>query len=480
MKNIILALFCILIASVYSQETVFKFTNSYKSNTFTSHDEVLPIVNSKNNDISIMFIDKRKIYGYLIDETHKIIDSLSTEKRPRKYKIALGNSISKNNDYSIYLTNNAKSKFASINFSYKEKKTTITELDLKFTDENLVQSVSVNNNFYLISVKANNQLNIYSFDEKVVKKHSIDLSSMKFMGRNMELTLGSSFNYSFNNFNTSININKLDENSINALEQTSGYTKMYVRDNQVIFTFDKNNDYTQILTIDLKTYKATFKKVNKIYKFKAKNSNSYLFEDKIFQVSSNSKKLFFLIKDYKTADILAQYTINIDEPILFKNTPIIQYGGAYANKRILKKTKQYLRKVATANIGIAVNRINNKYLITLGGYKEIKTGGAGMGMGFGIPMGSFGGVSIFFNPAGFAYNSYSRTKSVSFKTLLDTKFEHLKESLPENAFDLIKNYQDNYDNPQKGESIFKYKEYYILGHYNFGNQFYQLHKFINE
>ena len=85
-------------------------------------------------------------------------------------------------------------------------------------------------------------------------------------------------------FNPEIKLNKFEENSINSLEDTSKYNKLYIKGTKLIFTFDKNNNFTQILTIDLNTYKHSYKRINKIGKniFNAKKSNSYLFEDKIF------------------------------------------------------------------------------------------------------------------------------------------------------------------------------------------------------
>jgi hypothetical protein len=483
MKKTAISFLILLISiSLFSQKTILRVENNFKKKqSFSSNDDVLPIYNYNTKNLALLFIDKRKIYNYLFDENLNKIDSMSTEKRPRKYKNPLGSSIF-DNDYRVFLTDKSKEKFASIHFSFNNKTTTISELELNFTNTNeyFVQSISHQNKFYIITIEYNsNNLKVYSFDKNAkFMAHKIDLSSYKIMNRNYEDKLSAIFFSTNIGFNPSIKINKFDENSISALEQTSDYIKMYVRDNKVIFTIDNNNEYTQVLTIDLNSYKSTFRKINKIDKFKAKNSNSYLFEDKIFQVASNSNELYFIIRDYQTAELLNQYTIKKDAPISFKNSPIIQYGGAYAYKRVLTKSKQFLRKISNADIGITVDRVKNNYQVTLGGVKEINSGGVGMGMG--MPVGSFGGISMFFNPAGFAYSSYKNTKSVTIKTILDNNFKHIEGTISKNAYDLLKEYQDSYDNPKKGETLFKYKGYFIFGHYNYSNLFYQLHKFINE
>ena len=481
-KTTLSILLIFIINSLLAQETVFNIKNSF-SNSLTFED-VLPIVNKENNDISLLFIDRRRIYNYLIDSDFKVKDSLKTDKRPRKYKIALGSSVS-NNDYRVYLSNSTKNKFATINFSFETKKTTVKELDISFDkySEYFVQSMSVNNRFYILSLIYNSSiLNIYSFDDNAkYTKHSIDLSEYEFMDKIKAESL--SIQFFTTGMDPTIKLNKFKENSINSLEETSDYTKLYIKDNKFIFTFDINNNFTQILTIDINTYKHSYERINKVDKalFKAKNSNSYLFEDKIFQILSNKDKMYLLIKDLNTKNLLLKYIIEKDKPIHSVNSLIMQYGGIYAQKRTIKTTKQFLRKIATSNIGVMVNKTKDTYQLTFGGIKEVIRGSSGFGVGMGMSFGAIGGfASAFFNPTVFAYGSYTSTKSVNVKSILNFDFKHIDGTIKKNAFDLIKKYNDIYDNPSKGETVFKYKDYYILGHFNYGNPFYKLHKFKNE
>lgn len=488
MKQIVTVISILVFFTSFSQKTLAKFSNGYSSKfqTFISYDEVLPIVNKKNDEFSLLFIGKRKIHGYLFDDNFNKIDSLTIGKRPRKYKETIGSSISLNNDYRIFLMNNNKRKFAVINFSFKDKKPTISELDLKFKfgKEVFIQSINLDNKFYLLTKEPYSSIiNIYSFDEYAnYKKHIIDLSEYEFLSkkgvREFDYFLPSHSSFD----STTAKLHKFDENSINSLDQTSNYTKMYIQNNHLVFTLDDNNEFTQIIDINLTDYHHSFKKINKIDGFKAKNSNSYLFKNKIFQVASTSKEMYFIIRDFNTGDILKQYSIKNDEPISFKNTDIIQYGGAYANKRVLKNTKQYLRKVANSNIGVTVDEIDEKYYITIGGFKEIKSGGGGMMMdGMPMPMGfpiiSLGSATMFFNPIMTAYGSYTKTKSVNIKTILDEKFNHLEGNIQGNAFDKIDKFIDEGDYPEEGQIMYKYKNYYILGHNTRYNPYYKLRKF---
>ncbi|TYP99576.1 hypothetical protein C7447_101176 [Tenacibaculum adriaticum] len=264
---------------------------------------------------------------------------------------------------------------------------------------------------------------------------------------------------------------------------------MYVRDNSIVFSFDNNNEFTQVLTINLNDFSAkskAFKKPMIDVKPNDKKSNSFINGNHIFIIANNKEKLVLNIVNYNNKEILKSYSILKDEPITFKNTPIIQEGGSYNNYRELEKTKKFLRKINVNEVGVSVRKLNGIYHLTLGGYTLQSNGGTMMMGGFGgLPITSFGNVSIFFNPAQFAYNSISNTKSTRIESLFDEHFNHIEGEIQENAFDKIKKnekeIQDNVFNSdsEKGGTIFKYKDYFIKGTYNYESKIYTLKKFTD-
>ena len=98
--------------------------------------------------------------------------------------------------------------------------------------------------------------------------------------------------------------------------------------------------------------------------------------------------------------------------------------------------------------------------------------------GFGaIPMASFGGATLFFNPTALAYNSFTNTKSTRIECLFNDNFEHLKdEKVADNVFDKIK--KSSASN-HVTETIFRYKDYFIKGNYNNYTKIYTLKKYTN-
>jgi len=467
---------CLSLSSFAQYETI-TFTNSLKKTTTILKDAV-PVVNQKNGDVSLFLIDSKKIYGYLFDSNFDIKQEISSEKRSRKYKKIIGYSISENNDYRLFLTTLKDDKFATINFSYDNNSSTLKELDLKLTNEAFLQTVVFDNTFHLISIiKGTSILVLYTFNNAGgFEKNMIDLTNQKFINRKDETT-----NLYKLLAGRNVEIHKIEENNPNAIELTSEYTKMYLRKNQVVFTIDENKNFTQIITIDLTANSATVKQIEKPFlavKKAIKKTNSYLFGDNIFMIAATSTQLSFVIQDYKNGKQIKKYFVTSKDTISFKNTPIIQTGGYYDGYREMEKTKKFLRKITKDNIGVSVYQNQNDYHITLGGNNTYSTGGGGgmmmMGGFGGVPLGSFGAVNVFMNPTFFAYDSYTNTKSTHITGLFDKNFNHLKGELQDNVFDKIDQFKDDFNTSTNGETIFRYKDYYIYGHYTFSKKDYSL------
>jgi hypothetical protein len=486
MKKKAILLFLLIGMSFYvrSQEEITIFKNSLK-NSSSAIKDVIPIVNSKNDDFSIFIADAKNVYGYLFDTKYSLKNKLSSIEKNRKYKLLIGNSISTNDDYRLFLSNKNKKEFISINFSFNNQTTDYKEFTLEQPEEKFIQTVTSKNQFYLISASAiSNSLFIYTFDNKgLPKRNRINLSGFGFFdhtGKNCTLTDLL--------IRTSV-LKKIEENTPNSIESTSESRKMYVKKNAILFTFDENDKQTQLLKIDLRTFKATLDRIKKpLQQIKRKNkkTNSYINGDYIFTLSA-TKNIFFLeVINRKTKEIIKQFAATKEEKITFKNTPIIQEGGFFDEYRELETTKQFLRKIYSGKIGVSVQNYNNQYHMRIGGYIEQNSGGMMMPMGFGgmpmgfggMPIGSIGNISLFFNPSQFAFNSYSNTKSIRIAGLFDSEFNHIEGEMKENAFDKMKSHSKSSNNIT--DIVFKYKDFFIQGKYTRNSKTYFLRKFTTE
>ena len=480
-----IALGLLLTLNCYSQEELITFKNTLKTSSSFLKD-VLPIVNEKNDDVSLFLIDAKYIYGYLLNDKFEIKSELKSEDRSRMFKTIIGHSIKNNNDYRIFLTNKSHDKFSTINFSYGTDESSIKEFELEKDNEKFVQSVSVQNKFYLISIiKYSSIFKVYSFDDEGnYSVNIVDFAINNFIDKKGKMAVLYDLMPGLYSSNSLIDIKKINEKTPSSIEIASEFVKLYIRNTDIIFSFDENTNTTQTVTFNLETFE---KKVNQftkpleLAKSNQKKTNSFINDENIFLIASTDDELVFRTQNFESGTLVKEYVVNVNDTIAFKNSPIIQEGGAYDSYREMDKTKKFLRKITSGDVGVSVNSYANGYKIVLGGKKEIRRGGGGMmPMGFGMPMASFGGVSVFFNPVYFAYNSYVNTKSTYVNCLFDQNLNHLEGVFPKNEFDKIKDYneEDRFAS-QIGETVFKHKGYFIKGVYFSESEEYRLRKFSN-
>jgi hypothetical protein len=449
--------------ATFSQETVLTFNNDLKTSSSDIKD-VIPVVNTETNEIAFFVADAKNVYGYRVDANFKVIAKITSEEKSRKYKVLIGSSASKNDSYRVFLTDKNQNNFAFVNFSFKSGATSLKEFSIG-EDEEFIQTVDSKNQFYLISgSKSENHLYLYSFDEYGTPiKNNIDISALRFIdykGKKADL---------LSLLITGNDLKKFEENTPNSIELTSEETKMFVRENSIFFTLDHHKMFTQVLEIDLDTYKADSFQFNKpALGEKAKRTNSYLNGENIFTIAVTKDQFSVEILDFETGNLIKEYSANKDEEITFKNTAIIQEGGMYDAYRELGKTNRFLRRISKGDSGISVRKVNNQYHVIIGGYIVQKSSG-GMMMPFGgIPLGTIGSATVFFNPAQIAFNSFSNNKTTRIESLFDENFNHVEGEIKENAFDKMKDFKSN----NKGGTVFKYKDFYIKTEYtSFSKEF---------
>lgn len=508
-RNLFILLLFLTLTFSFSQERIGSFKNDLKiSSSFIK--EIIPIANSKNNDVAVFIADAKNVYGYKLNDTFEVSSKITSEEKRRKYKTLLGYSIPDDDNYKIFLTNKAKKKFLIVDFYFTKNKTITKEFTLDDSAEEIIQTISLDNKFYLITTKlfenqnfnrsislntsfSDDIINIYTFDEKnnLIKKE-IDLAKHHFTtkkGRRIRvrsLLLSTTFG---NN-----TISKIDTDIYNTIEITAKTSKLYIKNKNLIFSFDEDKDLTQVLKINLNDYTVTKDTYPKKLS-KAKASNSFILDDNIFIASGNKEELYIEVLDRTSKKKLKTFSIYEDKEITIKNSPIIQRGGAYANYRELKTTKQFLRKITADKFGLSVLKVKDTYELSIGGYSQQARGGGMMMGGFGgIPIGGIGGASLFFNPTMFAYNASSGTKSTQIDCLFDLNFEHLEGEISENTFDKIDDFLDrnntfsqkNIQNKNKGNfkeddnditEVFKQNNQTVLGSYDKNSKTYYFYKF---
>lgn len=282
----------------------------------------------------------------------------------------------------------------------------------------------------------------------------------------------------------------------NNIKSSYAKKKLYCQNDKIVFTFDEAH-LTHLVTIDLRTKKAEYKKLTfaleKGNNSTSKRGNSFVYDNHIFRTTISPQQLNISIVNIDSMELANTYNIYPEEEIKILNGPMLQEGGTNTmalDERVIKKTSQYFSKVLNGNIAIAANKLDSgKYQVEIGSYEEFVSRGGngfggpslsigmgmgvgfgtGVGMGYGSPWGSpFGFGSGFYGyPGYYPYNNSfnTRLRIVSFKTLLENDdFKHTKGEIPRTLRQQISEYfEKNFRNsPPELHLITPYKEKSVL------------------
>jgi hypothetical protein len=484
-KHFITALLLLSTLGIYAQEILMETDISLMSGRNFLRESI-PIVNEKDKQLALFIFDNKGVNALLIDDSCKIIDSCYTLRPKRKYSELLGSSVM-NGNYNLFFSNGKKTKFLVQTVNFETNKRSLKPIDLILTGEEYLESVSDNNNFYLITIKPYSSiLKFYVFEDNTLTKCE-EINLTKYY-RGLEAALEECTGI----FKCFLSIQKIDNHCPNPLELVSQNNKLYCNDGIMYITLDKSPKSTQVICINLEDFSFDAKHYNlanndgsrTMNQIKS-NSNSYLSDGFLYQIRAWRNELHFSIYNLQSDSIVKKYSVKTGQEITINNTPFILKRTSDnvpdGMEKELNGTEQVLRKISSNEIGISAYKLGGNLEITLGSYKEVKSN---PGMMMPMPGVGFvaGGISIgmTFNPAMMGYNAYTRTKSVYFKSLWDpNSFEHNEGSISENAFDKIHNFSKPIINNIASETIFKLKGYFVYGYYSFKDKKYFLRKFTD-
>jgi len=340
-------------------------------------------------------------------------------------------------------------------------------------DEDFLSVVQVDNTFYLLTVsKSASIIHLWeSVQGNPFVKTSFDVQHPKFH---------EAFRVTEEQVNekiySDIGIDKITYELENNLKSAHALNKLYVIDGKLIITMDEP-DQLWLYTISLDQKKLDEKKL--AFTLEAgegkgnKQGNSFLYYNKLFRATANDEMLNIVMLDVDSVKMEWNQKIFRDMPILIKNGPIVTESGS-ATPKVIGKTAQYFNKVQNSKIAIAVNEINDQYLLQIGSYEyrqsyngygnggggsyprmSIGFGGGfgggfgtgiGMGMGMGYPMGGYGWGNPGYNygyPGYYPSSAYTYIESTYFYSLVDAaSLEHVDLAPPKTLREKLNDYED--------------------------------------
>jgi len=484
MRIFYILLLCSISAS--AQHKFLEIPNDLKQGQRFVQD-AFAVVNETEHTFAIFIDDNKTLNGYLYNQNLEQLAKYASDGLPNRYNQIIGQTI-RGNQIRLYLTNATYKKFGTILFDFDTGKSIETEFDFKLKKDRFLQSHSYDDHFYILTVdKRASVLNVYDFDHKgEFKTKSFDFTDKPIRNyENRATTLYRLFT-EHNGFESIINVVKIDETNPNSIDITSKGSKFYDRKDSFVLTLDEGKLFTYIFEFKLPEIGVNFYALQKPqleHMGENDKNNSFLFGDKLFQISGSQDELAFSVKNIHTKEELKNISLGPDDDLSFKNTPILQEGGGIFNPdrvREMEKTSKFMRKISTGDIGVAVIPFKSGYQVTIGGEKPIGSGAGALllvgGMAAGVPIVTAGAYNMTYNPVYFAYNSYSATQSIRIECLFDEFFNHIEGDVPENPFTEIRAFSDKIKFP-KAENVFKLQDNFIYGVYNADEQRYTLTKF---
>ncbi len=485
-KPIILALVIFFSNQLVAQEVFLSIPNDLKTRS-KSPDNSFAVVDDDNKTFAIFLDDNKTLNGYLYSENLEPLGKFASKGLPKFYDEIIG-STKKNGQVRLFVKNQNNRNFGSVLFDFKREATLETVYNFKLKGETYLQCHSYRDKFYILTVERNSSVfNLYVFEhDGNFSKKSFDFSDTYFGNRKNKKVDLDYFLTDREQVKTEGRIVKIEESNPNNIAITSKLNKLYDRGGSFLLTLDGGLLYTYIFEFKVPELTVSVKTVEKEqFPFEGflPESNSYLLNDNIYQISALSDTLVFTVKNIDTKKELKKYTLSKNQEITFKNGPIMQEGTSFGanKKRELDRTSQFLRKITKEDIGLAVIENNNGYQVTIGGNVEMSTSGGGgsllmTGVHTGMTIATVGVVTVSFNPVMYSFYSYKYNKSTRIECLFNENFEHIPEIMPHNVFDSIEAF--TLKNPKaKAENIFKLHDSFIYGKYNKGEDTYDLYRF---
>jgi len=463
-----LFLFILIVFISFSSKAQEEIINRYTSDLIK---QSFNVVDQETGNFAVFFEGYETVYGFLFDKNKREIGRIESSNLPNKYKELIGYLIDGKTIILFMNTKNGRS-YGVLKFDFENHKNSVEELDFKLKREDYLESLSIDNKFYLFSRPNNSsQINIYEFNSDLTSSlHEMPFKKDDFLDiKDKPINL----------YEILSETEKIENKTPVSIETSSDYVKLYNDSNKVTITSDRYKNYTYLINIDLESYEYSTDRVFKPAiddSYLGLRTNSFLYENHLFQIIASSKQLNIQITDLYKMTLVKEFSVKKNEPIPFKNSIIIQEGGGFDKYRELDKTSQFLRKISQAHAGISVLKQDGDFQITFGSALEKVNGGGYIIIGAAV--GGLGGAIIMasINTITTSYYGYTNSKSVRITGLFDENFNHIEGEVPLNIFDKIKFYTETVKGIQ-AETIISLEESYLFGYYNKRGKVFKLVEF---
>lgn len=373
----------------------------------------------------------------------------------------MGYSFSEDGNPTLYWSTSDGNNIVIIKYYFENNTSKAIQFIFPASTHTIRAEYQSNNTFYILGEsKSEAKFTLYVFKNGLVEQKELDFSPFIFQNNNMTRK-------SFRQLLVENPIEKMESNEYNSIYKANSKIKFYPEKNRIVLTLDHNIKNTQFFDIDLNTLEIKEKNfAQPLGKKKPKTSNSFFYNNKLYQINTNDEEFLFEIKDSESGQIVKNFEVTKNDSIHFKNSPI-QIQKSNKGTKELKNTTKFLKELSTANAVVSVFSNDQNLYITLGGLLK---------QDYQQPFDEFFQEFLFIK-VNETPNYY--TTAVFFESIFDSNFNPTSLQQEPLATDKIYYFIDN-NSKTRMHSILKFKDYFILGYYDLKTKLYTLRKFSDD
>ena len=471
----------------FGQEKVFE-TDLSQERILDSR-RIYPVVD-EDESTTLYIYESQKVTCKMLDKDYQETDRYTFPTPPRMPVRLFGQNI-EGNQHHLFFANRRATRFFVHVINVTEKRNYVKPLSIKAKGERHLESISYKDRFYLVRMKQFTSIMvIYEFKgSELISRKELDLSEPKPFGAYRD-DLYSRF------IMPSAQTPLEQELSADMFEIRDPYTpehaaepaKLYVKANKIYMTVEKSHQLTKVIKVDLGTYEYSvdaFTHEPLVCGTQVGiKTNSFLWDDVLFQVKVCRSKLRFSVTRLSDKKVPRSYTAQNSQSIFFKSGAIRQETGALHYRIETSKalnTRQFLRQLNNSQLGILVFAQNDRLIVRISGYKVLESEYITVDQNeddYGYLKTPLGIIRSGLLLANDGEESFRNFRSIHFDTKLEPNtFRYIKGNVRSDIFQRIRSFEKSLNTTDENRIVFKNGDAYLYGYYSRVDRKFILEKF---
>ena len=459
MKKLI---FLLLLISLFESASAQTILNSFPIE-LKKASSYLQILNAENQqqDYFAFIAEKEKVTVLKYNSALFFKDSISIPRPDKNFDFMVGTTFSADGNPNLYWSSKDYETIKVYTFDFKTHSTSSLVFVNDFEREKVVDVFVVANEVNIATITPDNQLKFTNFSNIGKSEYFVSLSSNNTAIENSKDNV-------FSELILENGITVIDSKLFTPLYIGVAKVKRYLNEKEFVLTFDYKGQ-TTVFSIDLEDFSVEKQLFPYEKLAEESKSNSYLHQNVLYQITANSEALSLSAIDFETKEKIASYQANSKDEITFKNSPLLLQSESGKTRQV-KKTSQFLSKIDYGNVGLTVYSSPNYNLFTIGGVREVASGGSLL-LGLGLTVGgAFGGTYV--DASTFSENN---SQSIYFESYFDKNFNHVITPFQPLYIDVLGDFLNK--NHPSVQNVIPYQNYVILNYYNSKTKEFMMRKF---